>query len=54
MFRIITDDETWICSYNPETKQLCSPEEPAVPKTEEGQQLVKSLTIVLFDIYGQR
>jgi hypothetical protein len=54
--RIITDDESWIYSYDPETKQQSlqrkSRQSPRTKKVQQVQSSTKSMLIVYFDMKG--
>jgi hypothetical protein len=54
--RIITGDESWIYSYDPETKQQSSqrksPQSPRAKKTQQVWSSTKSMLIVLFNLKG--
>ena len=53
---IITSDETWVCGYDPETKQQLlqwkSPNSLRLKKAHQVCSNVKSMLIVFFDIQG--
>jgi hypothetical protein len=52
--RVITDDESWIYSYDPETKQLSSqrknPNSPRSKKVRQVKSKVKCMLIIFSDI----
>jgi histone-lysine N-methyltransferase SETMAR len=54
--RVITGDESWVYSYNPETKQQFSQcKSPTSPRPKQARQvkrIVKSMTITFLDIKG--
>jgi histone-lysine N-methyltransferase SETMAR len=54
--RFITGDESWIYSYDPETKQQPSqwksPNSPRLKKARQVKSKVKSRLIIFFDIKG--
>jgi hypothetical protein len=54
LFRIIAGDESWVYSYNPETKpqfsQWKSPAPPWLKKARQVKSNVKSMIITIFDI----
>jgi hypothetical protein len=54
--RVITDDESWIYSYDPETKQQSSqwksPNSPRPKKARQVKSIVKCMLIIFFDIKG--
>jgi histone-lysine N-methyltransferase SETMAR len=46
--RIITGGESWICGYDPETKQQSSQLSPQSPRTKKAQQIRSSAESMLF------
>ena len=56
MSRVITGDDSWVCGYDPETKQLSSqwkrPGFPRPKKARQSRSATKSMLIVFFDTRG--
>jgi len=56
MSRVIIGDESWVCGYDPETKQQSSqwksPGSPRPKKARQSRSVTKSMLIVFFDIRG--
>jgi hypothetical protein len=54
--RVITDDETWVCQYDPETKrqsaQLKIANSPRPKKIRQSKSKVKTMLITFFGIGG--
>ena len=54
--KVITGDESWVCGYDPETKQQSSqwkrPDEPRPKKARQSRSYVKSMLIVFFGREG--
>ena len=54
--RVITGDESWVCGYDPETKQQSSQwKSPTSPRPKKARQVksnLKSMTITFFDVKG--
>jgi histone-lysine N-methyltransferase SETMAR len=53
---IVTGDESWVCGYNPETKQMSSQwKTPSSPRPKDARQVrsnVKKMLIAFFDAEG--
>ena len=54
--KVITDDESWVYGYDPETEKQSShwkrPDEPRPKKARQSRSHVKSMLIIFFDCEG--